>query len=686
MKNPVCDLLVFIIFISSVSGAADRKIGSEYSYDLKIVASPVKWFAGECNSLEVRVRNTGKIPWVVLEDNIKWRVRLSYHIFDGEKLVTEGVRTDFEHTVRPGQTVSLKMNILLPPRPGTYRVVIDMLKEGKFWFKEIRNNPLIISVLAEDPLMHSTIAAEEWETRTFEGFLKKSKELGTGFRAYIPYPEVQAALKLIARNYEKNFADEKSSAAGWFPGCIYPQVWLRDSYYHSAAAGFLYPPEIIKKILEDFLEYSSIRQGYVPDYISTDGETANYTVASDRYPLLILLACEYINQSGDYEWLSKKTGKTTIYHQLNSIINKLYQKVFDENNGLYFSGHIADWGDVEFEDSGSDSQELGRSSHKVAGIYTQSLFYASLREWAGVLYKVHLYQPSMTNFHKADVLKIRTEAALWDKKAGFFKMHHHLDSLIHDFSEDSIFALGGNIWAVRSGLADSAQVEKILDKISYIKKINTFPTISKCLQPPYPKDFFKNPALSEPGRYQNGGFWDWYGGLAVLEEFRARRFEAALAHLREIASVAAANRNLYEWYDSTSRGQGSLHYLASGATVFESITKGYFGLEQKANIWHISPALDVKSRSVYFNRTDKGLLIAFRIEPLPAKRMIEVDYSLSGQDTFTFTLPIIRISKAEFEKRKGVYDKKLFFFDEKRSILLYRNILAEGKGVLKILY
>jgi len=686
MKNRFRDLLVFVIFIFSISSCTDRKTGQEYGYELNIIASPDKWFAGECNSLEVRVKNTGKIPWVVLEDNIKWRVRLSYHIFDGEKLVTEGIRTDFDRTVRPGETVSLKMDILLPSKPGTYRVVIDMLKEGKFWFKDIKSNPLAVSVLAEDPLLQSTIAAKEWETETFEGFLKKSEELGSGFRAYIPYQEVQEALKLIARNYEKNLADENSRAAGWFPGSIYPQVWLRDSYYHSTAAGFLYPPEIIKKILEDFLDYSSIRQGYVPDYISTDGKTANYSVASDRYPLLILLACEYINQSGDYEWLSKKTGKTTIYHQLNSIIDKLYQKVFDEKNGLYFSGHIADWGDVEFEDDGSDSQEFGRSSHKVAGIYTQSLFYASLREWADVLYKVHLYQPAMTNLHKADILKIRAEEALWDKKAGFFKMHHHLDTLLHDFAEDSIFTLGGNIWAVRSGLADAEQIEKILDKISYIKESNCFPTISRTLQPPYPKDFFKNPALSEPGRYQNGGFWDWYGGLAVLEEFRARRFEAAIAHLREISSVAAANRNLYEWYDAASHGQGSLHYLASGAAVFEAIAKGYFGLEQQGNVWHLSPALDVKSRAVYFHRTSTGLLIAFRIQPIPARRTVILDYNLSGQESFVFTLPVARMSKVEFEKKKNAYNRKLFFFDEKISILFYRDTLPEGKGALRISY
>jgi hypothetical protein len=371
---------------------------------------------------------------------------------------------------------------------------------------------------------------------------------------------------------------------------------------------------------------------------------------------------------------------------LNSIIDKLYQKVFDEKSGLYFSGHTADWGDVEFEDEGSDSQEFGRSSHKVAGIYTQSLFYASLCQWADILYKVHLYQPSMTNLHKADILKIRAEDALWNKKAGFFKIHHHLDLLSHDFPEDSIFALGGNIWAVRSGLADSEQAEKILDKISDIKESNGFPTISRSLQPPYPKNFFKNPALSEPGRYQNGGFWDWYGGLAVLEEFRSKRFEAAIKHLREMASVAVANKNIYEWYDEASHGQGSLHYLASGTSVFEAIAKGYFGLEQKANLWYIAPALDAKTRSVYFRRAGTGLLIAFRINTIPAQKTVILDYSLSGQESFVFTLPVIRISKVEFEKRKNTYNRKLFFYDGEKSILFYRDTLAAGKGTLKILY
>lgn len=686
MKNRVRDLLLIVMVLSGIISCKNDNPAREYSYDMKISAQPLKWYAGECNSLGIIVKNTGKIPWVVLEDNIKWRVRISYHIFEGEKLVTEGMRTDFNRTVHPGESVSLNMNILLPPQPGNYKVVVDMLKESKFWFKDINNTPIEVSVTAENPLAHSTITAGEEESGSFEKFVKKSRELNSSFRVYIPYSEVRETLKLIARNYEKNLTSKNSKVTGWFPGSIYPQVWLRDSYYHAAASGFLYSQETTRKMLEEFIDYSSVRRGYVPDYISPDGESADYTVASDRYPFLILLACKYINQTGDYEWLSKPAGKTTMYHHLNSVVEQLYPKVFDEKSGLYFSGHTADWGDVEFEDDGSDSQQFGRSSHRVAGIYTQALFYSSLVEWADILYRVHLYQQSMTYLHRADILKAKVEEALWKEKQGFFRIHSHIDPLKHNFNEKAIFALGGNIWAVRSGLADTEKAARILDNIKSIKDLNAFPTISRTLQPPYPRNFFKNPSLSEPGVYQNGGFWDWYGGLAVLEEFRVGRYEEAVSHMREITSEVATLNNLYEWYDQALHGQGSLHYLASGSVIFESLVKGYYGLYQKKDIWQISPALDTVSRSVFFHRPERGLLIAYRIQPIPSRRTVIFEYDLAGQKSFDLSLPIAVMKKSEFIKNRRSYDKWTYFFDEKISILFYRNSLPEGKGSLKISY
>jgi hypothetical protein len=687
MKNRNSYFLSFIVIVIFFSACQDSRDIEDYKYTLQIISEPSNWFSGECNNLDVKITNSGKIPWIVSENNIKWRVRASYHIYKDSKLVCEGIRTDFIRTVKPGKSVFIRMNIYIPPEPGTYEVVLDLLKESKFWFKDSGNKPVTLIVNGLDPLASATISAKDkTESSNFDLFLSNSNKMNSRFRLSISYPEVIKVSEMIARNFEKNFKNNKSTTIGWVPGSNYPEIWLRDSYYQSLAGNYFYNPEIIRRLVENFLDYSSLRRDFIPDFISEEGETADYSVSSDKYPMIILLACEYLKQSGDSEWLRKKMGKTTIYGMLSVIVEKLFRKIYDEKSGLYFSAHTADWGDVEFEDEGAESQKIGRDSHRIAGIYTQSLFYAALKEWADVLYQGHLYQNSMQNMHRADRLKIRVNEALWNNKSGFFRIHMHLDTLKHNFNENKIFALGGNIWAIRSGIADDEQTRKILNKINNIQIRNRYPTISKVLQPSYPKDFFKNISLAEPDTYQNGGFWDWYGGLAVLEEFRHKDYEKGLRHLREISASVAANGNLFEWYDKTGRGQGSMHYLASGVSIFDAIVRGYYGIDLYGRKWTISPAFDDRARSVFYRKSESALLIAYHISPNISKRTVNVQYDLLGQDAFQFTLPLLKINVNEYEKRKNSYDKKHFFFDNRSSFLFYSDSLSPGRGDLKIRY
>lgn len=687
MKNLEKLWWLLIIFIIVIPACRKNEIKNDYSYTIQSFREPEHWYAGECNTLEVTIENIGKIPWVVTEDNIKWRVRSSYHLFKDNILIGEGLRTDFPETVKPGNSLTVKMNIYIPSTPGKYEIVIDLLKEGRFWFKDIGNSPSSIIADAIDPLAGGTVIAEEqMESADFKIFLQNSKKLQCKLRVANPYPELQRSLKLTARDYEKNFMDGKSAMIGWIPGSNYPEIWLRDSYYHSTTAVFFYDPEITKRIIEHFLDYSSLRRGFVPDFVTGSGETGEFSVSSDKYPFLILMACEYLKQSGDYDWLKKKMGKTTIYGMLSAIVEKLFRAFYDDDRGMFFSAHTADWGDVEFENTGIESQLRGRDSHRVAGIYTQALFFAAMKEWSDILSQVHLYQKSMQSMHKADQLKTTVNDTLWIQKRGFFRIHKHLDPLKHDFNEDKIFALGGNIWAIRSGLADNEQAKQIFNMINNIQAKNRYPTISKVLQPSYPKDFFKHPALSEPDFYQNGGFWDWYGGLAVLEEFRNRNYEAALKHIREISASIVERANLFEWYDKNGRGMGSMHYLASGTSVMEAIVRGYYGIEMKGGIFNLSPAFDSKARSFYFNQKERGILIAYLISPNIPGRNIYIQFELAGQKDFQFTLPVIKMNKDEYMKRRIKYDKKFYFYDDRSSFLFYSAALPSGAGKLNIRY
>lgn len=684
MKNPYKFFCLFFIMLSLLPACQKKKNLDDYKYSIELLNAPEKWYAGECNFYNVKVKNTGKVPWVVSEDNIEWRVRLSYHIYKGDSLVCEGMRTDFARTVRPGESVIEKMNIYVPLEPGDYKVVIDLLKEGKFWFKDIGNQPASLSIHSENPFSENRIIVPE--SASFEEFLNVSEKMDSRMRMSISYSEVRQTVELAARNYVKNLQNDSSSAVGWIPGSNYPQVWLRDSYYHACAGIFLYEPDIIRRIIENFLDYSSLRRKFVPDFIASDGSTADYSVTPDRFPLLVLLACDYIDQTNNFEWLKKKMGKKTIYEMIDTIVEKLFKDHFDENSGLFFSAHIADWGDVEFEDDGADSQKIDRSSHRIAGIYTQAVFYDAMKKWADILYKTHLYQNSMQIMKKADTLKSRVNEELWNEKSGFFRIHKHLDALNHDFNEDEIFALGGNVWAIRSGLADPEQAEKILEYINKLQVLNGYPTVSKVLNPPYPKDFFANQSLTEPDRYQNGGFWDWYGGMAVLEEFRFWDYDRAIKHLREICSASDQNNGLYEWYDVQKRGQGSMHYLASGSAILEAIIRGYYGVDTEKGIWKICPAYDESKRSIYCSRKESGLLIAFRISPDKRRRIVRVDYKLAGQNAFNFNLPICPMSSEEYNKMKNKYAKNEFFFNPSASFLFYKTILKQGSGGIEILY
>lgn len=65
-------------------------------------------------------------------------VFLSYQVFDAESenLLIDGPRDTFNTAVAPGDAVTTKLNIELPPEPGNYKVFVSPLKEGEAWFFE----------------------------------------------------------------------------------------------------------------------------------------------------------------------------------------------------------------------------------------------------------------------------------------------------------------------------------------------------------------------------------------------------------------------------------------------------------------------------------------------------------------------------------------------------------------------
>src|SRR4051812_47051149 len=80
------------------------------------------------------VTNTGRATW---DSDAAEPVRLSYHWVadDSDQVIAwEGIRTAFEHPVRPGQSVSMIARVGGPGRPGRFRLMWDIEQEHRLWF------------------------------------------------------------------------------------------------------------------------------------------------------------------------------------------------------------------------------------------------------------------------------------------------------------------------------------------------------------------------------------------------------------------------------------------------------------------------------------------------------------------------------------------------------------------------
>jgi hypothetical protein len=102
------------------------------------VQAPTAAVAGRAFTLTASVRNSGATAWSALGDS---PVHASYHWSIGdcgrarEYVIWDGVRTALPGDVpRGGTAARLAMRVQSPPDPGTYCLIVDMVREKVGWF------------------------------------------------------------------------------------------------------------------------------------------------------------------------------------------------------------------------------------------------------------------------------------------------------------------------------------------------------------------------------------------------------------------------------------------------------------------------------------------------------------------------------------------------------------------------
>lgn len=557
-------------------GSPDFRIAHDY-WGVVIEQPPVstlRCLAGQSLFPQVTVRNHSLATLTsakMASEQVPAPANISHRIFalDHDEVLSEGPRSLLRQPLGPGASQTLVVAIHCPKQPGRYRVLVDVVQEGVSWgylTKSVKKLAAaqVLEVIPDDAASLLAFAPAvaplaPWEQST----LMASQQAHLQLVARLALGQLQVS----RYHYEAAGSTYQVTNAG----SQYPMIWTRDLAtiargQPAAQVATSYWPEL-------FLMNQTAANG-VPDWLAlTTGETGKNDILSDQELWTIIAALEgirlgYVGPS----WLEKPLASVTGMGQrqvgdwLLLALNYVLAQRFDPQAGCLVTGHVADWGDVGLQ--GRDDRTSTKfHGPKVCGIYGQALLYQALNLVAQYLPAANqdsalAARGGITGLKNQ--LERFVQQRLWQADKGFFRIHHHLEPLVHKFAEDDIFPLGGNVLAYESGLTTPAQTRAIADTILNRQKQFGNATVGAVLLPCYPAGTFENPIMDERYEYQNGGDWDWYGPRAarlIYEVYPAIGWQKLAAN----AALVVAQGAFYEWRHLDGRPGGGRHYNGSAA-------------------------------------------------------------------------------------------------------------------------
>jgi hypothetical protein len=413
-------------------------------------------------------------------------------------------------------------------------------------------------------------------------------------------PNLSATAAHIPHNFSQGeaifqLADEVIH--GFRPGEEYLEMYVRDIAWGMETAQYYYPDAYLREPIEAFLrrQYTAetrsldgdfgvlAGEGAVPGIITPEGESNKQTITSDEEVSLIHAAYLYYKITGDVAWLKQPVDEGLIIDHLNLAADWLYTQRLDAELQLLWRGHTTDWGDVKFEASTNYTDYDPEQDHLTASIYDQALAYLAWNELAEMNEAVGTTARAAIWRARAEALKQQANAQLWQPGRGFYLTHLHITPLDHDFDESAMVSIS-NALAVYAGLTDLEQSRAILDNLERVRLEAKASKPGLSIYPYYPNqwpDLFFDYLGMGYGNYQNGGVWDWWGGVQIKTEFLKGFAERGTAHLLQVANDWQEHPgNIIEWQSTTDpeHHEGSHYYSAAAGTMGSAIIEGFFGI------------------------------------------------------------------------------------------------------------
>jgi hypothetical protein len=470
-------------------------------------------------------------------------------------------------------------------------------------------------------------------------------------------PHLSATAGHIPHNFaqgEAIFELPEETIHGFRPGKEYKEMYVRDIAWGMEAAQFYYPDEYLREPIEAFLrrQYTSetrsldddfgvlAGEGAIGGIITPEGKSNKQTITSDEESSLIHAAYLYYSIAHDVGWLQKSINGVRVVDRLNLAADWLYSHRLDPELGLIWRGHTTDWGDVKFEESTNYTDFDPEQDHVTVSVYDQALAYLAWKELAEMNAAVGNTARAEEWGEKARALKERANARLWQPGRGFYLTHLHITPLEHNFDESAMVSIS-NALAVYAGLTDlppkgldSEQSKAILENLERVRLEAKVDKPGLSIYPYYPNqwpDLFFDYLGMGYGNYQNGGVWDWWGGVQIKTEFAHGFAERATAHLLQVAHDWAKHPgNIIEWQSSTDpeHHEGSHYYSAAAGTMGSAIIEGFFGIELDADGLTLQPRLGLNDGFIRVYQAATDRYAAYRYDW--DQELIQIDYGTNA--------------------------------------------------------
>lgn len=368
-------------------------------------------------------------------------------------------------------------------------------------------------------------------------------------------------------------------------GSGYPTTWIRDMNTFIDVALQVNPPQLFRDALLMFFKFQGSSGDIIDCYKATiPGKTyqdnrysplapgyvaGKNTVETDQESSLVQAVSKYIAATHDRTLLDESIAGITVRARIGQALEYVLRERFDREHGLVWGGTTIDWGDVQPETP--RGVLLDDSSHRALSIYDNAMLLIALND-----YLLLLDDDAQATRHWENVrdsFRKNIRKYLWDAKREKFIPHVYLNGspFPAGFDENAIYYHGGTAVAIEAGLLNRAEVAHALERMEDDVRLAGASSIGLTIYPPYPLGFFKNPQLTAPYTYQNGGDWCWFGGRMIQQLVRYGFIEEAYRALRPMVDRVERVGDFHEWWTPDNQPRGSAQFRGSAGVLGQAI-------------------------------------------------------------------------------------------------------------------